>query len=430
MLRIKMNDDCTGMAQGDGSCVENQNEHSTAPEAENEKLFIYIINPAAEISVSVAGIDMRTRWSKTFTHLELKRKPEPVFVNVHELKDKLATAESPLLLADGNWVLEPLAIETFLESCADENDAASLTMFATKRGTAPLIKIGVEACKALAEQWNASSESPVFELIKTARETRIACIREKIFDKAFFWSRPENRTTAKDAEWGLLQRLQWRPGGLVAQLLNRPVSIRMSRVVASMPITPNQTTIIAFLIGLAGIYFLFTGSYVGAIAGMLLIQLNSIVDGVDGELANLRHQRSEFGGYLDSICDELLNTLLYISCGYYLSRNGYGPAYVYLGLLAGLGSFAYALIHWHCKLKHGLGFYWWWDAYKPRKRIQREMTPYFYLRKLFCKDSIILLFLFAVIFGFLHWLVWAAAIAASCAVILLFIHIFIKRARW
>jgi|GEM_PF-1482167 len=426
-----MSDDCTIITQNENTPVENPvSETESAGLPEPEKLSIYIISPDSEAAIKVAGIDMHTRWSKTFTHLELKRRPEPVFVNVQELKEKLAATDVPLLIADGNWVLEPLAIETFLESSAEETDAAYLTLFATKRGIAPLIKIGAETCKALAENWTPAGDSPVFELISAARENRTVCIRERIFDKPFFWSKPENKSAAKEAEWGLLQRLQWRPGGLVAQLLNRPVSIRMSRVVAATPITPNQTTVIAFLLGLAGIYFLFTGAYFGAVAGMLLIQLNSIVDGVDGELANLRHQRSEFGGYLDSICDEFLNALLYMASGYYLSHNGYSPAYVYLGLLAGLGSFAYALIHWHCKLKHGLGFYWWWDAYKPRKQIQREMTPYFYLRKLFCKDSIILLWLFAAIFGFMHWLVWVAAAAASGAVVLLFIHIFIKRARW
>ncbi len=405
---------------------DSQTENAAA----DELLYpVLVIDSDLESSVKVAGLNQKARWEKTFEQLDFSGSFDVKFFQEDLFSSEVGKLDKAALLVDGSFVIEPLLVETLLERGTDIK-ANEVVCLKTSKGCAPVLLVGAEAAATISADWQAGQSEVMQSLIDFASDNTSVNMRTLVFDKAFFWNRPTTKKESKESEWGLLQRLQWRPGGLVAQLLNRPVSIRMSRYMAATPITPNQTTILAFLIGLFGIYFLFVGQYWGAILGMLLIQLNSIVDGVDGELAHLRHQRSEFGGFLDSVCDELLNSLIYIATGFFLTNNGYWVGYVYLGLFAGIASLMYALTHWHCKIKHGLGLYWWWDAYKPRKRIQSEMTPYFYLRKLFCKDSIILLFLFAAVFSFLHYLVWIAAAAGLVTVVLLFIHIFIKRARW
>jgi len=50
---------------------------------------------------------------------------------------------------------------------------------------------------------------------------------------------------------------------------------------------------------LAFISFIFGQNIVAG----LLVQLSSIVDGIDGSLARLKGMTSEFGGFLDSVLD-------------------------------------------------------------------------------------------------------------------------------
>ena len=164
----------------------------------------------------------------------------------------------------------------------------------------------------------------------------VACVKVS----AAFWSRVSDRATAKRATWGLLQRLRWRPGGLIAKHINRPISLRITRALLDTPLTPNQTTWVSFLVGGIGVALIFFGGFSNLMIGMLLLQANNILDGIDGELARIRHQTSEYGAYLDSVFDEILNAGLMIGVGYHLSHYKYdnAPMYQALGIF---GQFVY-----------------------------------------------------------------------------------------
>jgi phosphatidylglycerophosphate synthase len=47
------------------------------------------------------------------------------------------------------------------------------------------------------------------------------------------------------------------------------------------------------------------------IAGGLLAQASSIMDGVDGDLARLKKMTSAFGGFMDAILDRYAEALIY-----------------------------------------------------------------------------------------------------------------------
>ena len=232
-------------------------------------------------------------------------------------------------------------------------------------------------------------------------------------------------------EWGLMSRLQWRPGGLVARYINRPVSLRVSRLLLHTSVTPNQVSVVAAVIGAIGVAgFLVPTSPVYPITGAVLLQVNSVLDGIDGELARTRLQESRFGAYLDSVLDEILNTALLAATGYYLAAKGAGDHYLWMGAVGGIANFAYAAVHWHCKSRHGLGFYWWWEAYKPRKKVQRSTSWYAYFKKLFIKESIYFLYIPATILGLLPAVVWASFGSGAVVLVLLTLHIGVVRARW
>jgi phosphatidylglycerophosphate synthase len=81
----------------------------------------------------------------------------------------------------------------------------------------------------------------------------------------------------------------------------------MARLLAKTKVTPNQMTWTAFGIALMSFVSFILGQN---IIGGLLVQLSSIIDGVDGSLARLKGVTSEFGGFLDSVLDRYADILI------------------------------------------------------------------------------------------------------------------------
>jgi len=95
--------------------------------------------------------------------------------------------------------------------------------------------------------------------------------------------------------------------GYISKRINRKMSEPMARLLAKTKVTPNQTTWAAF--GIALLSFASFALGYNIIAG-LLVQLTSIVDGIDGSLARLKGMTSEFGGFLDSVLDRYSDILI------------------------------------------------------------------------------------------------------------------------
>jgi CDP-L-myo-inositol myo-inositolphosphotransferase len=83
------------------------------------------------------------------------------------------------------------------------------------------------------------------------------------------------------------------------------------------------------------------GGYVWTILAGLVIQLSSVVDGCDGEIARLKFQSSKFGGWLDTVLDRYADTAIVagVSFGYWLTHP---DAAVWLGAIFALMGFIMA----------------------------------------------------------------------------------------
>jgi len=95
--------------------------------------------------------------------------------------------------------------------------------------------------------------------------------------------------------------------GYISKHINRKMSEPMARLLAKTKVTPNQMTWAALGIALLSFVSFVLGHNI--IAG-LLVQLSSIVDGIDGSLARLKGMTSEFGGFLDSVLDRYADILI------------------------------------------------------------------------------------------------------------------------
>lgn len=91
--------------------------------------------------------------------------------------------------------------------------------------------------------------------------------------------------------------------GFIAREINRRVSLRITKLLAKTSITPNQITVLSFFLSVAGsLLFLFNSYLTTAIAGVVM-QLHSIIDGCDGEMARLKFMESRYGAWLDGVLD-------------------------------------------------------------------------------------------------------------------------------
>jgi phosphatidylglycerophosphate synthase len=139
-----------------------------------------------------------------------------------------------------------------------------------------------------------------------------------------------SRRAAEDAVFAALYRADL---GFVARRLNKPISVRLTRyILVRTAITPNQITLFAAILGIAGCALVASGQFAAVCLGFVLEQIQSILDGCDGELARVRFQQSKLGAWLDTFVDDVLNVLMTAATGIGLHRAGAGTWAVAVGV--------------------------------------------------------------------------------------------------
>ena len=123
--------------------------------------------------------------------------------------------------------------------------------------------------------------------------------------------------------------------GIVSRYVNRRVSRPLAAALSHTPVTPNGATwfTLAFSLGM--------GALVGAgqhMAGGIGIQLASIIDGVDGDLARLTGRTSRVGAALDAIADRYADAAILGGMTVYAARFEDWPNAAVVGALALAGS--------------------------------------------------------------------------------------------
>jgi len=123
--------------------------------------------------------------------------------------------------------------------------------------------------------------------------------------------------------------------GIISRHINRKVSVRISKILLNTEITPNQISVITFLIALSAAFMFLKGHI---ILGGILTQLTSIIDGVDGEIARMKKMQTKFGAYFDSILDRYADALIIISITIRLYLDNGNLSMVVVGLFALMGN--------------------------------------------------------------------------------------------
>jgi uncharacterized protein (TIRG00374 family) len=127
--------------------------------------------------------------------------------------------------------------------------------------------------------------------------------------------------------------------GIFARM-NRKVSIPISRQLIKFPITPNMVSLFTLGVSFAsGLYF-GLGGYWNVLIGALLSVWASILDGCDGEVARLKLQVSDFGCWLDTICDYLYYIFVFVGMTVGLVRSTGKASYLTWGGMLLFGAIA------------------------------------------------------------------------------------------
>src|SRR3954466_13808811 len=117
--------------------------------------------------------------------------------------------------------------------------------------------------------------------------------------------------------------------------------MRITRLLArrSLAVTPNHVTIAAIAVGLLAAWLATRGGHaLFALAGVLL-ELNSILDSCDGELARLRYQYSKLGQWLHNLSDDIVDNVFVAAVG-----HGLGGIWQWIGLGAACGRVLVSLV--------------------------------------------------------------------------------------
>ena len=153
------------------------------------------------------------------------------------------------------------------------------------------------------------------------------------------WQRIRTEQQRKSAEYKLDGWLVKPTDGIFART-NRKISIPISRRIIPYPITPNMVSLFTLGVSFAAGVFLAWGGYWNMLTGAVLSWLASVLDGCDGEVARMKLQESDFGCWLETVCDYLYYLFIFVGMTIGLVRSSGNRTYLVWGGLLVLGAIA------------------------------------------------------------------------------------------
>jgi phosphatidylglycerophosphate synthase len=121
------------------------------------------------------------------------------------------------------------------------------------------------------------------------------------------------------------------------RLVKERFFVPFCRVVAWSGVTPNGLTLASLVLGVACAYLASLGDCI--LLASACWWGGRIFDGLDGTLARLTNQQSEFGGYLDILCDFTVYALVpigvVVGAAPSMDRASAEAAYLVLAILEG-----------------------------------------------------------------------------------------------
>jgi 1L-myo-inositol 1-phosphate cytidylyltransferase / CDP-L-myo-inositol myo-inositolphosphotransferase len=167
------------------------------------------------------------------------------------------------------------------------------------------------------------------------RLTRARPLRAVPLPAGCWWQDVDTPQDARAAAVALRRSLGKPTDGPVSRFINRPVSTRISMLLAPLRPAPDLVSMVAFALGLAGAALLAAGR---GLAGALLVHAGSVADGVDGEVARLQLRGGPRGALLDGVLDRVADAAILAGLGLWALDGHHAPGVLALTVAATAGA--------------------------------------------------------------------------------------------
>lgn len=153
----------------------------------------------------------------------------------------------------------------------------------------------------------------------------------------------------------LLQTARKPQDGVVARLINRRISLFLTKYFLYLNVHPVVQSIITFATGVLSVIFVGYGRQL-LVPGAILFELASIIDGCDGENARLTYRITRSGQALDITGDAVTFVSFFVALPVGLYRTYGNRLWLYLGAFTLLSMAAFYLQLINYARKTGLGY--------------------------------------------------------------------------
>lgn len=222
---------------------------------------------------------------------------------------------------------------------------------------------------------------------------------------------PDRLARASPGEADVHETLTKPSDGLVSRLLNRRISIPISRRLARTSITPNQISVFNLLVGISSAGLAATGEPRQVLWSGVLFQLASILDGCDGEVAKLKRQATPQGAWVDTLTDNLSYVAYCLGVTVGLYRRVGAPVILVVGSIATLAIITALVLMYRSLTAHAASgsLLRFGDAAMKRARrgddslLKRLIARVEFMIR---RDFFALLFFVLALFDRLDWIFW------------------------
>lgn len=199
----------------------------------------------------------------------------------------------------------------------------------------------------------------------------------------------------------------------------------------SLRLTPNHVTMVAISLGLlACALSARSTSYLGFALAGLLIEVNSILDTVDGELARLRFQYSKLGQWLDNLSDDVIDNLFIFSVGSALGGWWAIAAMIGAGGRLLVAVYTYVSVYRATGTGDVFAFRWWFERDKvSADDVYDPLALTTWLRSLGRRDTYVFCWAVACLAGLPYWVAVHGAVIGAVQLGLLALQLTIGRRR-
>jgi CDP-L-myo-inositol myo-inositolphosphotransferase len=140
-----------------------------------------------------------------------------------------------------------------------------------------------------------------------------------------WWQDVDTKSDLRAAKRLLRRSLIKANDGRISRYLNRPVSTRISIVLAPLGVQPDTLSVVSAVAGVIGAWLVARGA---GLVGALTVHASSVLDGVDGEVARLRLRERPAGAVLDGVLDRLVDAAIVVGLAIWALRDGASPSHV------------------------------------------------------------------------------------------------------